>query len=610
MEYIKNLYEQTDKYQSLSPNEILTNLDKLDISSLCLKKEEIEKLPSSSIEKKIYTTIDKPFLIGTDFFNSGKTLYINPDYYLKNQEEVEKILSEIIKNNLTKKLDIQSQALITKKILEAVTSNKNLEEITLAMYDETKYILTKEDYNLLKQSKLKKVKTSGVSDELKNNFDSLIYYNYDRNLVGSNSYAALSSSSISLRNKITKEDLENLKYLPNSTTKIVIEEENMKDAVLISERLHELGKENHVMINVKNKEFVTNNILSNNHYLNENIDIQLGQSIVSVKEYLRFEKMLYQMIEGTQNLTPFERYISAYNVVKQYKQYKENQIDKSASRNLYAILENEYMVCVGYANMLEDLLNKSGIKNIHRNVGVDTSYDRFNENETVVSEHSSHAREYVYIKDPKYGIDGFYITDPTWDNDLKNDLYNHLLLTAEEETNSRRYNFINSSINNSSLELLNIKSLEEFYQKVNFYLDRNSKSTLKDILIDLVEHLKKLSPEFIETLKKQYPEMEKSFMNWSNEKEILYQIGEFLLTKVNKPVSGQTIMSAVSEVYQKAYHLEGEELQNKLKETIEINNQRQHIQFPKREKIDEYGSKIELPGISDKFNIDTSTYHK
>ena len=610
MEYIKNLYEQTDKYQSLSPNEILTNLDKLDISSLCLKKEEIEKLPSSSIEKKIYTTIDKPFLIGTDFLNSGKTLYINPDYYLKNQEEVEKILSEIIKNNLKKKLDIQSQALITKKIIEAITHNKNLEEITLAMYDETKYILTKEDYNILKQSKLKKVRTSGVSDELKNNFDSLIYYNYDRNLVGSNSYAALSSSSISLRNKITKEDLENLKYLPNSTTKIVIEEENMKDAVLISERLHELGKENHVMINVKNKEFVTNNILSNNHYLNENIDIQLGQSIVSVKEYLRFEKMLYQMIEGTQNLTPFERYISAYNVVKQYKQYKENQIDKFASRNLYAILENEYMVCVGYANMLEDLLNKSGIKNIHRNVGVDTSYDRFNENKTVVSKHDSHAREYVYIKDLKYGIDGFYITDPTWDNDLKNDLYNHLLLTAEEETDSRRYNFINSSINNSSLELLNINSLEEFYQKVNFYLDRNSKSTLKDILIDLVEHLKKLSPEFIETLKKHYPEMEKSFMNWPNEKEILYEIGEYLLTKVNKPVSGQTIMSAVSEVYQKLYHLEGEEFQNKLQETIEINNHRQHIQFPKREKIDEYGNQVELPGISDKFNIDTSTYHK
>ena len=36
MEYIKNLYEQKDNYQALSPNEILTNLDKLDISSFCL----------------------------------------------------------------------------------------------------------------------------------------------------------------------------------------------------------------------------------------------------------------------------------------------------------------------------------------------------------------------------------------------------------------------------------------------------------------------------------------------------------------------------------------------------------------------------------------------
>ena len=69
-------------------------------------------------------------------------------------------------------------------------------------------------------------------------------------------------------------------------------------------------------------------------------------------------------------------------------------------------------------------------------------------------------------------------------------------------------------------------------------------------------------------------------------------------------------MSAVSEVYQKLYHLEGEEVQNKLQETKEVNNRNQHIQFPKREKIDEYGNKIELPGISNKFNIDTNTYHK
>lgn len=69
-------------------------------------------------------------------------------------------------------------------------------------------------------------------------------------------------------------------------------------------------------------------------------------------------------------------------------------------------------------------------------------------------------------------------------------------------------------------------------------------------------------------------------------------------------------MYAVNEVYQKAYHLEGEELQNKLFQTLEVNKNMQHLSFPKRYKTDEYGNKIELPSISDKFDIEISTYHK
>ena len=69
-------------------------------------------------------------------------------------------------------------------------------------------------------------------------------------------------------------------------------------------------------------------------------------------------------------------------------------------------------------------------------------------------------------------------------------------------------------------------------------------------------------------------------------------------------------MEAVSEVYQKIYHLEGQELQNKLSKTLEENKTYQHLSFPKRYKIDEYGNRIELPSISDKFDIDTNSYHK
>ena len=605
MELIKNLYEQTDKYQSVTSEEIVSNLSKYNITEIELKKEEILRF-QEDILKDIYTTETNPFLIG----KQGNVLYINPDYYLKNKEQVEELLTKIISSTQEKSFVIDSNALITKNILKSISSNPNLEEIELARYAQENYLLTEEDYNILKQSNLKKIKTSGVSEELKDNFDPLISYNVDRFLISYNKYSDLSKEQIPLNGKVTKEDIENLKYLTNNKTKIIIEEENIEDAIVITTRLKELGKENHVVIDINNKELVTPKILSNTNYLNGYTDIRIGLDIIPIKEYLRLEKILYQMVEPACNLSPFERYIYAYNVVKQYKQYKENEKNKSASRELYAILENEYMVCVGYSHMLEDLLNKSGIKSIYRIMGVDDSYDKKDEKEVVKINWNGHARRLVYINDPKYGIDGFYVADPTWDNDLKNDLYNHLLLTNEEETETKRYNFLPTSVFSSSIELMNIQSIEEFYQKINFYLDRNPESNLKNLISNSIDDIRKLDNNFMKKLEEKYPEIQDLFNPWPNEKEILYEIGEYLLTKVNKPVSGQTIMSAVSEVYQKAYHLEGEELQNKLKETIEINNQRQHVQFPKREKIDEYGNQVELPGISDKFNIDTNTYHK
>lgn len=41
MELIKNLYEQTDKYQSVTSEEIVSNLSTYNITEIELKKEEI-----------------------------------------------------------------------------------------------------------------------------------------------------------------------------------------------------------------------------------------------------------------------------------------------------------------------------------------------------------------------------------------------------------------------------------------------------------------------------------------------------------------------------------------------------------------------------------------
>ena len=61
METINNLYEQTDKYQSVTSEEIVSNLSTYNITEIELKKEEILRF-QEDILKDIYTTETNPFL--------------------------------------------------------------------------------------------------------------------------------------------------------------------------------------------------------------------------------------------------------------------------------------------------------------------------------------------------------------------------------------------------------------------------------------------------------------------------------------------------------------------------------------------------------------------
>ena len=65
------------------------------------------------------------------------------------------------------------------------------------------------------------------------------------------------------------------------------------------------------------------------------------------------------------NLSPLEKFIAIYNVVKNFKPYKESPDQLEESRYLRYILNNEYMVCVGYAKLLKILCEKVGIKVIN-----------------------------------------------------------------------------------------------------------------------------------------------------------------------------------------------------------------------------------------------------
>jgi hypothetical protein len=100
--------------------------------------------------------------------------------------------------------------------------------------------------------------------------------------------------------------------------------------------------------------------------------------------------------------------------------------------------------------------------------------------------HGWHQRNYIYIKDEKYNIDGIYITDPTWNNDLNNEIYTTALMTPLETINHKHLTFFGNS------DLFTAQSYEEFIEII-FQDFKNSKY---DKYEHLIQTLNSLIPDF------------------------------------------------------------------------------------------------------------------
>ena len=110
-------------------------------------------------------------------------------------------------------------------------------------------------------------------------------------------------------------------------------------------------------------------------------------------------------------LSPLENLLSAYLMVadRDYIAEKEGE-SSSKSRSVYSILNNEEIVCAGYSTYLKTLadeLHDPNVKVFCNMVAAKSIYDPY----------GFHQNNIAYLKDDKYGIDGFFYLDPTWDSD-------------------------------------------------------------------------------------------------------------------------------------------------------------------------------------------------
>ena len=292
------------------------------------------------------------------------------------------------------------------------------------------------------------------------------------------------------------------------------------------------------------------------------------------------------MVENIKNsdMTPFEKYIAIYNIVKNYKEYNENEENKNQSRYLRHILDNDFMVCVGYAKLFQTLLDKVGIDSIDYSPQVDISYDKGFTEEEIPLEHAGHARLMVNLQDEKYGIDGFYITDPTWDNDLSNDLYGNLLMPMDYMQKSNRlfklqdldyiFDIHNLEEYKTKISTLIRKKLtkitpppkdkfdsnkyspSQINEKIEQYYKKDILNSLGIIYDKIINTIKKLDYNKYLELKNDYSNVFESFpiidsIDTINKKIDYYydffaKIGPYIVSKSNKEVSKSTITNAIT----------------------------------------------------------------
>lgn len=181
---------------------------------------------------------------------------------------------------------------------------------------------------------------------------------------------------------------------------------------------------------LQTKKVIINQILKNDYEVVNKLKDELGENtsniyfyingnhdLIDFSEYSNTVEKMNEMLQDIDkfNFSPLEKIMYVYDIVRDriYNEVAEGE-DKHISRNLSSALLGDHIVCVGYAKIFKALLNKLGI--------TCTVVSLCNKEKT-----GGHNRNVIYIKDDKYGVDGVYYFDPTYDSKENEDDNSFLL---------------------------------------------------------------------------------------------------------------------------------------------------------------------------------------
>lgn len=263
-------------------------------------------------------------------------------------------------------------------------------------------------------------------------------------------------------------------------------------------------------------------LLSLNYDINFYYD-EVSERKFPLKKIVEDEKLLNLVAKDIKEsgLSNLEMFLAIYEIVYFFKFYKKesNEENYTLSRNLYEYLNNSYMVCAGYADLMQNLCERVGIVCFYhvllpKNVSEDKSVP--------------HVRNCVYLKDDKYNVDGFYISDATSLESMKEvsgmpviNSFSSVLMLPREEREENIYR---------TFDIFGL-SKEEFINesKTNSeYLKRKLIYIFKDIDIDFVKMVSSLDL----TIKRN-----------------AVKVWNYVFKRFDKKISKNTLVSAFKEVF-------------------------------------------------------------
>ncbi|MBQ2873500.1 MAG: hypothetical protein IJE89_05835 [Bacilli bacterium] len=376
------------------------------------------------------------------------------------------------------------------------------------------------------------------------------------------------------------------------------EPESYKKILEIFKILETHNRKYNIEIEVNNREYFRKSTILE-HSSNINLTIFNDLYRYTKEKYLEEEKVLEELIFPIRNssLSPYEKYLAVYNIVKQYNVYNEDPINSSESRYLRYILKGDYIVCVGFSHLLETLLDKVSIPCMTLSAVVKEYYDT---EDGVFYICGGHQRNVVKIDDDKYNIHGIYVVDSTWDNDIELDLYNHANMTFD-----RTKELENLEVLKKEDFLLDFHDFDEYNHKINFYLKRKIKEinlkindlekiiyAYEDICREIMKILYRLDynkwKEFLQKYEKifkgvEYKEKKESshFSEFETiYKEFLTEYGHYIINLSNNKISQEVTYDAAKIVKEVIEQYSDEEMIEWELQVKEINDFKEQDNFP------------------------------